>query len=132
MAEDNAAPGIAELIQKLCSHVENKLREDAEGLSSEDRETILSELTDIRQLSGELYSFTKDYPQLAKLASVGVSLIAEHETKLELLKDALVSNGLIIQVEAGTKEEAVAMAKKSLEEEMLADMLSKVDKSTVH
>ena len=61
-----------------------------------------------------------------------VKTLHEHEQKLELLKDCLVSNGMIMQVEAKTEEEAVELAKKTLEEEVLADMLANVDKTTIH
>lgn len=129
--EGSTGTNMSDFINKFCEHIEERL-ENEDGLDSEDKKLLLEELKDIRALSEEAARFVSEYPQLCRVLSFGARILSDHESKLELLKDALVSNGLIIQVEAETAEEAVEMAKKTLHDEMIADMLAKVDKSTIH
>ncbi len=131
MAEDNKERNISEIIEKFCSHLEGKLDSDKE-LSDEDKDVLRAELGEFRGITNEMSKFIKEYPNLSMTFASAVKTLHEHEQKLELLKDCLVSNGMIMQVEAKTEEEAVELAKKTLEEEMLADMLANVDKTTIH
>lgn len=130
MPEKPFSENAAEIISKLCEHLESTL--SSYDFTEEQRESILNELSSMRELGEDVVKFTSEYPQLTTLFGFTVNMLVEHEKKLELLKDALVANGLLVQVEAESKEEAIAMAKKTLEEEMLSDMLAKVDKTTVH
>lgn len=131
MAEDNKENNISEIIEKFCSHLEGKLDSDKE-LSDEDKDVLRAELGEFRGITNEMSKFIKEYPNLSMTFASAVKTLHEHEQKLELLKDCLVSNGMIMQVEAKTEEEAVELAKKTLEEEVLADMLANVDKTTIH
>lgn len=131
MANDDQKADMAEIIEKFCAHLEVKLEADKD-LTEEDKEALRSEVAGFRDVSSEMKKFVTEYPNLSRVVTLVASTLHEHENKLELLKDALVANGLIMQVEAKSEEEALAMAKKSMEEEMLSEMLAKVDKSTIH
>ena len=131
MAEDNNDADFVDIIEKFCNHLEFKLERDRE-LSDEDKTVLREEIGSFRGISNELNKFLSDFPILSKTFISAAKTLHEHEQKLELLKDCLVTNGLMIQVEATSEEEAVAMAKQTLEDEMIADMLAKVDKTTVH
>ena len=117
------------ILREFCEIAEKKIAEEPD---KELRSVLTSELKTMRDTFDEARKFVEEYPNLAGLMSSVINVISEHETKLEMLKDCLVHNDLMIQVEARTEEEAVEMAKKTLEEEMLMRMMKNMDKSTVH
>lgn len=130
MSEEKKDPmSMSDVMREFYSFVEQKVNDEED---QELREALLPELERLRDTVMESERFLSEYPNIAGLFSSMCGIISEHETKLELVKDVLVSNGLMVQVEAETPAEAIEMAKKTFEEDMLNRMMANVDKSTVH
>ena len=130
MSEEKKNPmSMSDVMREFYSFVEQKVNEEDD---QELREALLPELARLKDTINESERFTSEYPNIANLFSTVCSIVSEHESKLELVKDVLVSNGLMVQVEASTEEEAAEIAKKTIEEDMLNRMMANMDKSTVH
>ena len=127
MAEDDERKlSLGDVINEFCAFMEHKAE------TGEDVGDILPEIQKLRDSIEESSRFMKEYPTMTGLIMNMAETISWHERKLTMIKDILVNEGILIEVEGDSPEDARANLEKQLSDEALNHMIKNMDKKTVH
>ena len=129
MSDESKKPiNVKDVLKEFCSYIESKV-ESGEGGDLPD---FLPELQKLRDGIEEIERFAEEYPMVFSMMLTILETLSSHNSKLELLKDALVASGVIQVVEADSEEEAKEKLVKDLNDKAISELLKNMDKNTVH